>query len=124
MIKFFRYWFPLILYCILIFLQSSFPSFKSFPELLYTDKLFHFAAYAVLGALFFRAYKTLKIKRNDILLILLSILSSSLYGMSDELHQYFVSCRNAEYIDVLADVLGSIFGVFVFYFSISTRKQL
>ena len=124
LIKFYRYWFPLILYCILIFLQSSLPSFKSVPELPYTDKLLHFFAYAVLGALFFRAYKTLKIKRNDIFLILLSILSSSLYGMSDELHQYFVPCRNAEYIDILADVLGSIFGVFVFYFIISTRKQL
>ena len=123
LIKFFRYWLPLIIYCILIFLQSSFPSFKTVPELPYTDKMLHFFAYAVLGALFFRAYKTLKFKRNSIFLILLSILSSSLYGMSDELHQYFVPCRSAEYIDILADVLGSIFGVFVFYFIISTRNS-
>jgi len=102
-IKFFRYWFPLIAYCILIFLQSSFPSIESVPELPYIDKLLHFIAYAALGALFLRAYKTLRIRNNINLLIMLSILSSSLYGISDELHQYFVPLRSAEWMDIFAD---------------------
>ncbi len=116
LIKFFRYWFPLIFYCILIFLQSSFPSIESIPELPYTDKLLHFFAYAVLGALFLRAYKTLQIRNNLKLLIILSVLSSSLYGISDEIHQYFVPSRSFEYVDILADVLGSLFGVFIYQF--------
>ncbi len=116
LIKFFRYWFPLIIYCILIFLQSSFPSIESIPELPYTDKLLHFFAYAVLGALFLRAYKTLQIRNNLKLLIILSVLSSSLYGISDEIHQYFVPSRSFEYVDILADVLGSLFGVFIYQF--------
>ncbi len=114
--KFFRYWFPLIIYCILIFLQSSFPSIESVPELPYSDKLLHFFAYAVLGALFLRAYRTLQIRNNLKLLIILSILSSSLYGISDELHQYFVSSRSAEWMDIFADILGSLFGVFIYHF--------
>jgi len=115
-IKFFRYWFPLITYCILIFLQSSFPSIESIPELPYTDKLIHFFVYAVLGALFLRAYKTLQIRNNLKLLLILSVLSSSLYGISDELHQYFVSSRSAEWMDILADILGSVFGVFIYQY--------
>jgi len=112
-VSFFRYWFPLIIYCILIFLQSSFPSIESVPELPYSDKLLHFFAYAVLGALFLRAYKTLRVRNNIKLLIILSILSSSLYGISDEIHQYFVPSRSAEWMDIVADLLGSVFGVFI-----------
>ena len=115
-ISFFRYWFPLIIYCTLIFLQSSFPSIESLLELQYTDKLLHFFAYAVLGAFFLRAYKTLRVKNRLNLLIMLSILSSSLYGISDELHQYFVPYRNAEWMDILADILGSVFGVFIYQY--------
>jgi len=51
---------------------------------------------------------------------MLSILSSSLYGISDELHQYFVPYRSAEGMDILADILGSVFGVFIYQY-ISTR---
>ena len=100
----------------MIFLQSSFPSIESVPELPYIDKLLHFFAYAVLGALFLRAYKTLRIKRNHILLLILSILSSALYGISDELHQYFVPYRSAEWMDIFADIFGSVFGVFIYQF--------
>ncbi len=117
-ISFFRYWFPLIIYCILIFLQSSFPSIESVPELPYSDKALHFFAYAVLGALFLRAYKTLQIRNKFKLLLILSVLSSSLYGISDEIHQHFVPYRSFEYFDILADVLGSIFGVFIYQFII------
>ncbi|MCP4371957.1 MAG: hypothetical protein GY797_28140 [Deltaproteobacteria bacterium] len=113
-VSFFRYWFPLITYCILIFLQSSFPSIESVPELPYSDKLLHFFAYAVLGALFLRAYKTLRIRNKLKLLIILSVLSSSLYGISDEVHQHFVPYRSFEYFDILADILGSVFGVFIY----------
>ena len=121
-VSFFRYWFPLITYCILIFLQSSFPSIESVPELPYSDKFLHFFAYAVLGALFFRAYKTLRVRNRLNLLIMLSILSSSLYGASDELHQHFVPYRSAEWMDIFADVLGSVFGVFICEFIMEKLK--
>ncbi|MBT8374729.1 MAG: VanZ family protein [Deltaproteobacteria bacterium] len=119
-VSFFLYWFPLITYCILIFLQSCFPSIESVPELPYSDKLLHFFAYAVLGTLFYRAYKTLQFNNNLKLLIIISILSSSLYGISDEIHQYFVPFRSAEWMDVFANILGSAFGVFIYHY-ISTR---
>jgi len=112
--NFLFYWFPILFYCLIIFIQSSYPSPETAPDLPCFDKLLHFSAYAVLGALFLRAFKTTGLKNNPNLLIILSIYASSFYGISDELHQYFVPCRNADIMDALADILGSICGVFLF----------
>jgi len=112
--KFLFYWFPILIYCLLIFIQSSYPSPESVPDWPYIDKLLHFTAYALLGALFLRAFRTLRIKNNLKLVMILSILLSSLYGISDEIHQHFVPYRNADFMDALADMLGSVCGVYVY----------
>ena len=120
--NFLFYWFPIIIYCLIIFIQSSYPSPETVPDLPYLDKLLHFSAYAVLGALFLRAFQTTGFKNNVKLVIMLSILASSFYGISDELHQYFVPCRNADIMDVLTDIVGSICGVFLFQKFTNSKK--
>ena len=115
--NFLFYWFPIIIFCLIIFIQSSYPSPETAYDLPYFDKLLHFSAYAVLGALFLRAFKTTQFKNNINLVIILSILASSFYGISDELHQYFVPCRDADIMDALADILGSVCGVFLFIYT-------
>ena len=115
--NFLFYWFPIIIYCLIIFIQSSYPSPETTPDLPYFDKLLHFSAYAVLGAMFSRAFKTTQFKNNTTLLLILSILASSLYGISDELHQCFVPCRDADIMDALADIVGSICGVYLFIYA-------
>jgi len=112
--KFLAYWFPILLYCLLIFIQSSHPSPDITPHWPYVDKVLHFIAYALLGALFLRAFKTTRIKHHLKLIFALSVLFSSLYGISDEIHQSFVPYRTADVMDVIADILGSVFGVGVF----------
>ena len=114
------YWFPVFLYCLLIFMQSSYPSPESVPDLPYIDKLLHIFVYALLGALFLRAFKTLRIQQNLKLVMILSILLSSLYGISDEIHQHFVPFRNADFMDALADMIGSVGGVY-FYQLLSSK---
>jgi len=47
-------------------------------------------------------------------MVILSVVLSSLYGVSDEIHQYFVPFREADLLDVLADTLGSIMGVYIY----------
>jgi VanZ family protein len=113
------YWLPLILYCLLIFIQSSKPSFQQLPDIKHFDKLLHFVCYAFLGILFFRAFGTMRLKQFRKLLILFSILCATLYGISDEIHQYFVPLREASFSDVIANTLGSVFGVYVY----SLRKS-
>jgi VanZ family protein len=80
----------------------------------YFDKVLHFVGYALLGALFLRAFKTSRIKNNVKLMVILSVLLSSLYGISDEIHQYFVPYRDADLMDVLADMLGGLMGVYIY----------
>lgn len=104
------YWLPVILYCLLIFIQSSYPATDSLPAIPYMDKLAHAAAYALLGFLFFRLFQTTGIQKSAVLLVTLSALASSLYGISDEIHQYFVPSRTADIMDVLADAVGSVLG--------------
>ena len=105
------YWLPVILYCVLIFIQSSYPATQSIPRFPHADKLVHTGAYTLLGFLFFRAFQTTRIQKGILLLVLFSALASSLYGISDEIHQFFVPSRTASIADALADVAGSILGV-------------
>ena len=115
-------WLPLFAYCLIIFIQSSQPSYEHLPEFDFSDKFLHFAAYAVLGILFFRAFQTLRINANTRLLILLSFVSASLYGISDEIHQYFVPSREADIMDVIANTLGAACGVYLYHIWLR-RKQ-
>jgi VanZ family protein len=115
------HWLPLFSYCALIFIQSSRPFPGNIPDIFFIDKVLHFFGYALLGVLFFRAYHTLPVKNRPRLIFFLSILSATLYGISDEIHQHFVPSRSADAWDMLADMLGSIFGVFIFHHFMSCR---
>jgi VanZ family protein len=109
-----RYWLPLIAYALAIFVQSQFPAPQSLPQWSGSDKLLHGLAYAVMGALFYRAYRTLDIGRNPRRALVLAILSTALYGLSDEVHQYFVPTRQADILDFLADAAGGAAGAALF----------
>ena len=121
--RFTLYWLPLFVYCLFIYIQSDHPSIEHIPSFEFSDKLLHFFAYAVLGVLFYRAYRTLKIKGDPRMLILISIVSASLYGLSDEIHQYFVPFRNASIWDVVANTLGAICGVYLYHKWVASRNK-
>jgi VanZ family protein len=108
-------WLPVILYCLAIYIQSDFPSPERIPSFQFSDKVLHFLAYAVMGVLFYRAYQTLRIKDNLRMLTLLSVVSASLYGISDEIHQYFVPFRDADILDAVANTLGALCGVYLYH---------
>jgi VanZ family protein len=108
-------WLPLILYGLAIYMQSSHAGLKHIPDVQFMDKILHFGAYGLLGILFLRAYETLPRKDNNKILIFISIASATLYGISDEIHQYFVPFREADILDAVANTLGSICGVYVYH---------
>ncbi len=112
---FFYYWFPIGLYGFLIFMLSSGPVPEGGPEFFQADKFAHFVIFAVLGALCLRTLDTTALRTNLAVLLLLSMALSSSYGISDEIHQYFVPSRNADFLDVLADICGSIVGVLAYW---------
>jgi VanZ family protein len=114
--RFLKYWLPLIVYCLAIFIQSSFPSPVKEPDVPFFDKYLHMLGYALLGVLFCRAYGSLRLVGKFWLVALLSVLSAGLYGISDEIHQYFVPSRSADVMDVAADFVGAAWGVFLYMF--------
>ena len=117
---FLYYWLPVIVYCTAIFDQSSLPSPEGLPSFAGADKLLHAAAYALLGVLFFRAFRTSRFGGRLKLVAVMSIFLAFCYGISDEVHQHFVASRNGDALDVAADLAGATVGVYGIY--ILTKK--
>ncbi len=105
-------WLFVFLYALLIFLLSSIPhDSSSFLFSFYmSDKLLHLVEYTILGALLFNAFSDrMSLKKRFVL----SFLLASLYGVTDELHQYFVPLRESDPLDLVADSLGGALGSYL-----------
>lgn len=105
---------PLVAGCAAIFAVSSLPR-PPIPELLEfwnSDKLLHALAYCVLGvlALFGAWVRVGALSRGA---RAEAVIVTSLYGLSDELHQSFVPGRSMSGADLVADVAGGLLGALV-----------
>ena len=71
------------------------------------DKVIHFIEYGTLSFLFFfslrKSIPAFKIKSADVL----AIMFSGLYGVSDEVHQYYVPGREFSIGDMAANLIGA-----------------
>ena len=74
----------------------------------HTDKLVHFAEFGLLCLMTCWSLSTARIGSKNIYKLILAIGITSLYGMSDEFHQYFTPNRSAEIFDWLADTAGAV----------------
>ena len=109
-----RYWFPVLFYCLIIFVQSSYPTVEETPDLPHIDKLLHLTGYALLGILFFRGLRNSRFKNDLALIRMASILLTGIYGATDEVHQHYVPYRTAEIWDVFFDLSGGFLGVYLY----------
>lgn len=75
-------------------------------------KIAHFSIYFVLGILWMLLLKEYNISLNK--QIIYALLFCLLYSCSDEIHQLFIDGRNGSLLDVLIDMLGSFFSIFIF----------
>ena len=112
---FLRYWLPLIAYCLILFLQSSSESPADLPAIEHVDKVLHAGAYGLLGILFYRAYRSRWPNASGWTMANASLLSAAFYGLTDEIHQYFVPGRSADPWDWLADTIGAMLGVVAYH---------
>ncbi len=76
-------------------------------------KFAHFAEYAVLGFLAYRAFSTINVIRKY--LALFAIAFVVVIASADELGQSFNPNRTGSPVDVMIDVGGGVFGVLVAY---------
>lgn len=114
LIYFLGYIFPIVVYCIVIFYKSSLQAPRLNILFPHADKIAHILAYTILGGLVMRAFQAGETVKDDRLKAVLSVLVASLYGASDEFHQYFVAVRSADILDLGADIIGCIIGVLAY----------
>ncbi|TKB64757.1 MAG: VanZ family protein [Nitrospira sp.] len=110
----FWYWAPVVLYAGMIFYLSaqSHPD-EQLPSFLLkdvSDKVLHAVEYAVLGALCYRAFRWGVSGQVASHALLFAIVTASLYGVTDEAHQFFVPFRESSWQDWVADTAGAAIG--------------
>lgn len=106
-----KWWLPVIVWMIVIFIGSSIGNVPRVGGKT-TDGIVHRAAhileFAILGALLLRATsKDKPITKREVIVTLIVV---ALYGASDEFHQRFTPGRSSEGLSVLFDVAGGLIG--------------
>lgn len=115
-----KHWAPVLLYCgIIVYLSSQSHPSQHLPSFLFgmSDKILHALEYGILGILLYRAFHQ---TTSAIGSIILSIICVVVFGISDEIHQWFVPNRQADSWDLLADTLGATF--FILTWAFMTKK--
>lgn len=111
--RFAAYWGPVVGYAGLIFYLSaqSHPD-DDLPSLFgaVNDKVLHALEYVGLSGLCYRAFRWGVPGTAASRALVFSILTASLYGVTDEIHQLFVPFRESSWQDWLADATGSVLG--------------
>ncbi len=113
-VQVFWYWLPAVLYAGMIFYMSS----QSHPEEQLpsfvlkdvSDKVLHAVEYAGLAVLCYRAFRWAARPSVARQALVLAIITASIYGVTDEVHQFFVPLRESSWLDWLADTTGAAFG--------------
>ena len=100
-------WAPALAWAAALWMASSLPTVPG-PELPAADKVAHFSAYAVLGALL--AFGAARTGTAPGVAVALGLL----YGGVDEVHQAFVPGRAPDPLDWVADAAGVLAAVFLY----------
>lgn len=92
-----------------LFAGKNILDINSFTDLVFKPirKLAHFSEFGILGILLYSVYNDTP-KKNR---IILPLILSGLYAISDEMHQYFVPGRACAFIDVIIDTCGAFIGI-------------
>ncbi len=102
-------WFITVAYMGIIFYISSKHGFD-LPKLPKNfDKVIHMCVYVPLAFLFFLSLKKCGIKK---FVFVGAFLFTTIYGITDEIHQLYVIGRDASIGDTIADLIGAFLGSF------------
>jgi VanZ family protein len=113
--NFFRF-IPLITVMgIIFFLSSQLGDSIDLPDIPDLDKGLHSIAYGVLALSVLFAVPEQQYQANPYWISGLVVLFCLLYGISDEFHQSFVPGRFPSVLDLVADTIGAVVVVFVWF---------
>ena len=114
-------WGPVVLCMALLFHESSQPSVPALVDRIW-DKLLHSGAYAVLGGLMLRALSEGFRRPVTAGMAAVAVLLTTLYGASDEFHQWFVPPREMDARDLVADFTGASIAAMAGYLCFRPRR--
>ena len=100
------YWLAPTGWAIGLFILSSMSFAERPPTYPHEDKVIHLLLYANLGLLLLLALLRER-GWNPRRAAMIAFVMTSLYGMTDEFHQYFVPTRSCDWRDWLADTAGA-----------------
>ena len=107
MVQRFWYWLPVVLYAgVIFFLSAQSHPEDQLPSFLLrnvSDKVLHAVEYGILSLLCYRALRWAAGPAVARQAVVLAIVTASVYGITDEVHQAFVPLREASWQDWLAD---------------------
>ena len=110
-------WIPALIWMAVIFRGSSIPG-SQIPGRFST--LGHLGEYAILGALLAWA-RSREWRLSRVLVFAVAL--ASLYGISDEFHQWFVPGRMTDPVDCAADALGALLGATLVVVGVSRLRR-
>lgn len=106
-------WLPTIIWGLVIFFFSAFPTEKT-SEIFWQDfilkKLAHIVEYGIFAILIYRSYKESGIEKSKAGIY--AVLSALIYGVSDEFHQSFTPGREPAFRDVIFDTIGAFLSIY------------
>ena len=105
-------WIGVCAYCVLIFIASSIPGGDVDTGPPGVDKLLHLIEYLILSFLLFSAMRAQFPKAPSGRVFMFVFILSTLYGISDEIHQKYVPLRECDPIDMILDGVGSALGAY------------
>ncbi len=84
-----------------------------------SDQMYHLTEYTVLGLLTYRAIRFSWGEQLGPVSAFITVITITLFGLSDELHQLFVPFRRMESLDLMADTVGGLVGVLLWEWALT-----
>lgn len=119
--KIIKFWLPVLVWAIVIYLFSNRTTIKTVDFFLgdfLLKKSAHIIEYGIFSTLWYRALTNFGMDRKKAMIY--SVLVSLLYGASDEFHQSFIYGRTATLRDVIIDTTGA--SIFIYGFIGNLKK--
>ncbi len=86
-------------------------------------RAYHFTVFFLFAFFLFASIK--RNKKIKVSYIIITLIASILYAISDEIHQIFVPLRDASIGDILTDTLGICFAIIIcLYIDKKTKQQI
>lgn len=111
-----------VAYAFFIYYASS-QDTSSVPLPSYSDKVIHFFVFGLLCLMICWSLSSVTIGSKWIYKIILAIGITSLYGASDEFHQFFTPNRSVDILDWLVDTAGAVTAGFLWHIATYNRQM-